>query len=129
MTVENIFELLTKDIDEISEIELIIKIQKFSKLTFQRACNGYRMMRESGIINDKIDKSTVGELETLESNVGIMLIITKFDCVPNNIQIKRCKAKCLKELSQYKPHELIPVYHTTRFDMAMNISKCPEYQY
>jgi len=123
MTLQNIFDRVTDDIDDISEIDLIIKIQEFTQYSFDRSCSGYRMMRANGIINDKIQKWTIGQLETLESNTGIMLVISKFDCIPTNIQIKKLNTKVLKKAIECERHELVPLMNMTRLQIAIWICK------
>lgn len=123
MTVENIFKIITHDIDDkITEINMIIEIMKITSVSFDRAMIGYRMMRESGMINNIIDKSTIGHLETMEQNTGLMLIISRFDLVPTNFNIGKWKPTQSKRMSEYKPNELIPRHKMTRVEISQWLS-------
>jgi hypothetical protein len=124
MKVENIFRIITSDIKgKITEINMIIEIMKLTSISFDRAIIGYRMMRESGMINEVIDKSTIGHLETMEQNTGLMLIISRFDLVPTNFNIGKWKPIQSKLMSEYKPNELIPKSKMTRIEISNWLSR------
>lgn len=119
MTIEKIFSIITHGIkDKITELELVMAIQKLTDVSFERAAVGYRLMREKGIINDAIDKNTIGELETMESNVGLMLIIRKFDAVLTNINELKWKPTLSKKPSEHAPNEIIPKTKMTRVEIS-----------
>lgn len=122
MTVEKIFKIITHGKKNITELEMIMEIQKLGDISFERASDGYRMMRSSGMINDVIDKNTIGQLETMESNVGLMLIIRKFDAVPTNINQLNWKPIQNKKPSEYEPNEIIPITKMTRVEISKWLS-------
>lgn len=119
MTIEKIFSIITHGIkDKITELEMVMAIQKLTDVSFERATVGYRLMRKSGIINQVIDKDTVGQLETMESNVGLMLVIRKFDAVPTNINELKWKPTLSKKPSEHEPNEIIPITKMTRVEIS-----------
>lgn len=124
MTIEQIFELITHQAErQMSELEMVMAVQSFAKIGFIRAANGYKIMRSKGMINNVIDRSTIGTLENLESNLTLMLIIERFDAIPINIQHLDIKPQRLKKPSEYDVNEIIPVIKMTRIEIANWINK------
>lgn len=122
MTTEKIFKIITEGKKNIPELEMIMEIQKLNDINFQRASNGYRLMRSSGMINKVVDKSTVGHLERLESKDGLMMVINQLDAVPTNINVGKWKPIQSKSMSEYEPNEIIPKSKMTRIEISQWLS-------
>ena len=123
MTTQKIFSIITHGIkDKIPELEMVMSIQKLTDVNFERAAIGYRIMRESGMINNIINKNTIGHLETMESNIGLMLLIRKLDAVPTNINVGKWKPIQSKKPSEDAPNEIITKSKMTRVEISRWLS-------
>jgi hypothetical protein len=118
MTVEKIYQIITLGIKrKISEMEMIMRIQKFTNLDWKRSVAGYKIMRESGMINNIVDRDSVGLLEIFESNKKIMMLINKLECVPTDITTGKMKPLKVKMSFEYGYDEIIPVVKSSRHEI------------
>lgn len=121
MTLEKLYEIITNGKNSLSEIDLVIGLQEFTKVSFKRAADGYKKMRSQGIINDKVERWTIGQLDTLEQNEKLMYLIDTFDAIPTAIEIG-IKIRNQKKMSEYDPHEIIPRVKMTKIEIRKWLS-------
>lgn len=114
MTIEKIYQVITSNIKgKISELELIILIQKFTNVNWKRSVAGYKMMRVSGLINEKIDRNTIGLIERIESNKKLMLLIDRLDCIPTKFTAGKLLPLLAKKMSEHQENEIVPITKLT----------------
>ena len=121
MELNKIFKIITQDKKSMTELEIVIALQKFTKVEFSRAVTGYKMMREQGIINDLVDRNSIGQIDWLITQENIMMLIDKFDGQVNHVKTPD-RFKPNKKSSQYYENEIIPVTKMTRVEILRWLS-------